>query len=252
MKKRIVIVSLIILVFVGIPIVWYFATIERPSDNSTPIKNFDSLVKNLPDTQKKNIYSALAIIVKHNNKDDSIDMDRVDDALIRKDSAKQTEVKEGTNYAGSFIVDIKSLQQSYRINYTYSSGDSSDFDSGYPIIASCLERSELIYGYFECEQPNAQLRESKDALLKLLPYKTSFYLITAIPSTNGGEKPTIIIQVMTNSNSERTREGFVLYKNEAIDWINKQGVSLDDYSLRYRNLLNQDVLEDGSLTREGD
>lgn len=251
-KKGMITIIIAVLVFIGVCIAWYFITLERPSDTQTPIKNFNSLVKNLPDDQKKNIYSALAIIIKHNNQDKTIDMNIIDDAIIRKDSASQKELKKDTNYTGTFIVDIASLKQSYRINYMYSSDPNSDFDSGYPVIASCLEESELIYGYFKCEQPNAQLRESGDKLLKLLPYNSPYYTITGIPATSSDSKPTIVIQIMSTYNSERTRKTFMTYKDQALAWIKEQGVSIDDYTVRYRNLLNQEVILDVPAGQQGD
>jgi hypothetical protein len=252
-KKKIILVSvLLVIIFAAICVVWFISSQERPSNTQTPIKNFDNLVKNFPDDKKKNIYQALAIIIKYNNQDKNIDMNKIDDAVIRKGSEKQDEVKKDTNYTGSFIVDIESLKQSYRINYVYSNDQNSNFASGYPIIASCLEESELIYGYFKCEQPNAQLRESGDKLLKLLPYNSPYYTITGIPATSTDSKPTIVIQIMSTYNSERTRKTFMTYKDQALAWIKEQGVSIDDYTVRYRNLLNQEVILDVPAGQQGD
>lgn len=252
-KKKIVIVAVLLLVvFVAVCVFWYLSTQQKPSDTQTPIKNFDNLVKDFPDEKKKNIYQALAIIIKYNNKDKNIDMNKIDDAVIRKGSETQKEVKKDTNYTGSFIVDIESLKQSYRINYVYSNDQNSDFASGYPVIASCLEENELIYGYFKCEQPNAQLRESGDKLLKLLPYNSPYYTITGIPAVSSGEKPTVIIQIMSSYNSERTRKTFMTYKDQALAWIKEQGVAIENYTVKYRNLLNQEVILDGPTDRQGD
>jgi hypothetical protein len=211
---------------------------KEPKDNGqVPISNLDESTKNISPSRRIDILYVLHDIVAFNT-NDSVNTRSITDAVIREGSDTQSSPQNG-HYEGSFIVDIASIKQSYRITYRYSAQNDS-FDKGYPIVASCLDASELKFGAFDCKDPNVDLVIPTDPLLKKLPYITPYYTI------NGQEadgKKTLIIQIMVNTNGARTMTLFNRYKEEAKAWLASQTSSLDGYTIEWRNLSNKIVPE---------
>lgn len=106
-------------------------------------------ISDIPDDYVKNLEADLYIAIKKNSS--SVDSEGTK-AQIRAGSIKSTDDADEKSYYRSFIVDIESLKQSYRVQLNWALGeDGSTIPYGYPIVVSCLfTTDEAIYGDFGC------------------------------------------------------------------------------------------------------
>ena len=243
--RRIVILSAIIFIVICVGFI-IFKVIQHDSSRVT-IQNYSDIIKNLPDNVRVDFEKNLHDMIVHNNQ--GKDVSNIKDIFIRSNSSRQTEEKKG-QISGSFIVDIESLKQSYGVQYKYSDNPNDGFATGYPTSIVCLDKSQLIYGEFNCKTISFW-QTSSDPLANKLPYSSDYYKITGIFSQDQ-TKPTIVIQVMINNNSQRTKERFMKYKDDALVWIKNQGVDLNNYTIEYRNFSNEKVILDAPDTPQGD
>lgn len=225
-KQLVTIVSFSIFLLIAIPLlIWAFSSSNKGMP-STSITNYSNTVSNLPGDYKDKMQSFLFNIIKLNNS--TVDPASIKDSLIREGSHSQKNPKSG-QYSGSFIVDIPSLRQSYKITYKYSREDDG-FDSGYPFISSCVDTSELIYEAFNCKNPQ-YWETPDDPLLQKLPYKGSNYTISYYDEKN-------IIVKISLTYSSGTDKFFKSYAEEARAWLVSQGFNLENYSIEYRDIKN--------------
>ena len=238
-QKRIIFFSVgIVLLLIVSSLVIHLVTSDEKNSDEIRISNLDDLVKNIPNGKKDDIISVLDDILKENNKE--LDTSTVKDALIREGSESQSEVIKGIRYDGTFIVDIESLKQSYRITYSHTSDTTDVSSSGYPVIASCLDLSELKFGDFSCKDSSIDSNEkTDDPVLSKLPYTSNYYTINSVFDENNN--PTLVIQVMLNHNSDSTKRFFNQYIDDALNWIKTQGGDIKNYQIEYRDMMNETV-----------
>lgn len=223
-----------VILLIAVIVIVVLNTNQPPKANGVGITNYDQKVKNISSTRKVNIEEALFNMIRFNTSDD-YDITTIKDTVIRDGSDIQ-ETEDNNKYSGSFIVDIPSIRQSYNIAYLYSVNNDG-YDSGYPVVVSCLEESKVIYKDFECKERNSW-QTSQDPLLQKLPYNGPYYSVSGYENA---EEKVLVIKVMINTNSQRTIERFQTYKTEALQWITSQGVNPEDYTIEWRNLSNNPV-----------
>lgn len=227
LRKLIVVVVLSMLILVGAAVFFYLQTNK---DSGVGIKGYPQEVASLPEEARQNIENSLKDIIKKNNQ--GINYTLVKDATVREGSVKYDNGKRG-QYAGSFIVDIASLKQSYILSYKYSTrGD--PFTAGYPFLAQCPAPEDLIYGDFNCS--NLQFSNSQgDGLSDKFVHDTAYYSL--VPK----DDKTIIITVKLN-HTEHTDKFFRQYIADAKKWFNNQVESTEDYIFEYRDTNNNVVV----------
>lgn len=116
------------------------------------ITNYDTVVKNLPQ-QRKNDASKMLLYTLNDNGVSAIPTD----IIIRDGSYNQTTNTNTMTYYTTYIVDIPSIKQSYRITDQYSAIDNYD-PTSYATVVTCLDNDELIYGDFNCSDQIKQER----------------------------------------------------------------------------------------------
>lgn len=246
--RNIIIVSLILLVAVGIVItIFSLFSNKNPYGEGIKIQNYNDKVKNLSKDYENNISTSLYDIVKHNSSSE-INNQEIKDAYIREKSDVQNEVTENIRYQGSFIVDIDSLKQSYKVQYSYSTKENDTFVSGYPILLGCVDPGEVIYEYFKCKElieVEKNIQE-ENAIVNFLPYTTLSYEIRA-DLTSGSlviyadlRIPAIDLSGDTASKQQTVR----LYKKQVTDWIKSQGFNPTDYTIEYNYTDNGDLIQE--------
>lgn len=109
------------------------------------ISNYDSIVKNLPDTQKEGIEGMIYYMAKQNGHDNTSLT-----AQIRNNTYTQSYNSSNRQYTTSFVVDLPGIRQSYLVQNRYNSQNPTAV--GYPTIISCPPTSYLIYGDFNCQE----------------------------------------------------------------------------------------------------
>ena len=235
-RKRLLIlvvlaVSIVLLIIIA-SVIAYLQSNRNAYGDGLKIQNYDQMVKNLPSETHQSIEASLYNIVKQNS---NTKVSSVKDTYIRKDSAKQDEVSKGKQYSGSFIVDIESLKQSYRVAYAYSSTPNDGFMDGYPINIICLNPNELIYGEFDCKGTTTSETATSDPILKLVPHSTLNYKITPFLDLDRDRHITLTVTLLLTEADRSINEAAAVeqYKAEALEWLNTQGLDLSRYTINY-------------------
>lgn len=237
-------IVLVVMVALVAGIAAIYNSLHKPSySQGVAITNYDKKIKNLPDDRKQSIEAALSNTIKLNLPNGTA-MPNIDDATIRDGSEQQTELVKNTRYKGSFIVDIASIKQSYRVQYAYSSDPNDSFAIGYPVNVTCLSINELKYGDFQCKSVVSEESKGIDPIISQLPHTTLSYNLRA--STTSGSlilyADLDIASVDLKGDLASKQRAVALYKKEVTDWIAQQGLDPSKYTIKY----NYD--DNGNLT----
>jgi hypothetical protein len=184
----------------------------------------------LPNSELTLLQQALTYVLEDNNDAKNV---RPQDIAIRNGSYKQT--KNGDTYKTSFMVDIPSLKQSYRLEDTYSTN--SDKNKGdYRFMAYCPKRSELKYAYWKCKDRISDENRwpYHDEIMDLLPidkseYTNNYnnYVEYHITGEFNGDNLIVTITDITGGNEEKAKQ----------DLTNK-GIDLSNYKIVYQDESN--------------
>lgn len=187
------------------------------------VKNYEGIVKNTSNDQRDSIFRLLYSTVALNLPEGM--SPNVSDAMIRKGTNKQTLNETQNRRDGEFIVDIKSINQSYLINY-FESDDKQANLAGNTFVY-CLPVEDLIYGDFGCVDTSTD-RGAPLPLKDRLPYTdiSGPFKINYVGKGTYGEDRIAI----TNS----TPDG----RKDALIWLRSKGVDPIDVSIDYFNFSN--------------
>lgn len=209
---------------------------QNPYGESIDIKNYGEKVKNISDDYEHNIEAQLYTAVQFNS-EEKVNGAEVDDAYIREGSDTQSEVKRNEQYSGSFIVDIESRKESYKVQYAFSRAENDPFVSGYPILITCVDADEVKYEEFDCKDGSEDdvVIQGAASIVNFLPHDTVSYALRAVLE---GETVTLEadlhIPSMDLSGDEASRREVVaMYKQEVTTWITTQGFNPADYTIEY-------------------
>ena len=112
-----------------------------------PVKKLDQIAQNLPREEILNIQRQIGYTLRLNK----VSGDH-GDIIIRKNSYRQTMTDaDKLIYQTDFIIDLPKVKQSYQVKDSYSplpAETSGLYD--YTTLILCLDRSQLIYGDFSC------------------------------------------------------------------------------------------------------
>ena len=112
-----------------------------------PVKKLDQIAQNLPREEILNIQRQIGYTLRLNK----VSGDH-GDIIIRKNSYRQTMTNaDKLIYQTDFIIDLPKVKQSYQVKDSYSplpAETSGLYD--YTTLILCLDRSQLIYGDFNC------------------------------------------------------------------------------------------------------
>lgn len=210
--------------------------INSPSTyvDQVKINGYSDSVKNLPGRYKDLMSAALYNMVEFNSKD-SVDPSAIDDAQIREGTVDQSEVTQGRQYTGSYIVDIESVRQSYFVQYGWSNKPDLNVQSGYTVMVSCLSPSELKWGDFKCKNLHDGGADLVDPIVSKLPHKTLSFELKA--DTTGDKlklhAKLLIPEVDLRSTPSVVESVVGQYKEMVLGWIRSQGLNPDTYSIEW-------------------
>ena len=112
-----------------------------------PVKRLDQVAQNLPREEILNIQRQIGYTLRLNK----VSGDH-GDIIIRKNSYRQTMTNaDKLIYQTDFIIDLPKVKQSYQVKDSYSplpAETSGLYD--YTTLILCLDKSQLIYGDFNC------------------------------------------------------------------------------------------------------
>lgn len=109
------------------------------------ITNYDAIVKNLPNSRKQDANRMLLYTLLANSVST-----KPTDATIRQDTYSQQIVDANRSiYRTTYIIDIPSLKQSYRVTDDYSPIPNNN-PPDYTTTVTCLDGNDIIYPNFHC------------------------------------------------------------------------------------------------------
>lgn len=116
---------------------------KNPYGPETRIDNIDLVDKKLPQDQKDQVFSQLHGILVDNLKEG----EEVPEsgALVREGTVDYGYNEETRVYSGSFIVDIPAVEQSYKVQLSWSPEKNNADLGGYPILITCAPKDLRIY-----------------------------------------------------------------------------------------------------------
>lgn len=232
-KKLLIAVTLIMAFIVSVFI--YSATRNQYGDY-LEISNLGEYTSGKPSNKdrinliKHSLYKTVSFNVDHELGNNSIR-----DVLIRKGSFSQIYDEDQRVHTVTFIVDIKSLKQSYNVSYQWPDEDATnEHINEYGTQVTCLPLDKLIYGNFDCVDERILEKgvENYDPIQQILPYTVQYRY--TIKDYNKQSDDSVILNVEAFvprwSNTDKTLDG---YTKEILNWIESRKLNPDKYTLEY-------------------
>lgn len=236
----IIIVALIVMIFLILSFQRLFHT--NPYGPEIVIDNFDEYYSIAPQEQQDYAFYYLYEAVHENLPEDQIPKSG---AIIRKDTAELDHNAEKNYYYGSFIVDIPKIEESYRIQISWSIGKNNNSTSAdFPALVTCLKPDEVIYPNFACRDRFTADDEASDKFLKEYPLATKLPIDIEYYTDGHGAYVHYTITSSAQNNSDNNADGYAVLITDytggnyepALERIRNLGFNPDDYEIEYKDL----------------
>jgi hypothetical protein len=200
------------------------------------IQNYTQKVKNVSDELHNATEAGLYNTVKK-NVPESTNPSKIKDAFIRDNSNSQDYDKGNETYNGKFIVDIESIKQSYLIQYTYVKNDNSDEGLATRVVVSCVNKEDVKYESFKCDDFVKQQATQNDNIIQYLPYSNFSFKIAA-DTTAGDDKMILLVELRIPESDLKgdvaSKQAVVaMYKNEVAKWLETKNLDPTIYTYEY-------------------
>ena len=201
----------------------------NPLGNEIRIDNFSRYFNNVPQDTLDGIYANLYATVDMNMTEDA--SIPTSGAVIRDGSTSDEYDRSiNVNY-GEFIVDIPAIKQSYRGKFNWSNERDNPNLSGYVALFTCLDKSELKYGDFDCSDVDTRA-ESEIPICNVLPVTVNGFDVASRMAVSydiscyfeSETRAKILINDFSGGN----------YEN-ALNKIRELGFDPADYTIEYNN-----------------
>lgn len=207
---------------------------SNPFGASIDIDNFSRYFKDVPQEKRDAVSAALYNTITDNLPEGATVPNS--GAKIRDRSVDTQYIEASLSNYSTFLVDIEPIQQSYRVQMSWSNNPETTV-AGYEILVTCPTEDQLIYPAFECKDmissdPLTGLYE-KDPIMRLLPLKVSYYetnterLISyriSYKTLEDNTKIQLIIDDYTGGNKEN-----------ALRTLTEKGVDTTKYDIIYND-----------------
>jgi hypothetical protein len=183
------------------------------------IVNYAEYVRNLPENERESIEQMLRYVINLNGRGEAIP----EDAEIRGNSYAQS--KTGEEFESTFVVDIPSVQQSYRvIDYYDPAFRGEEVPRDYMILVVCLEKSAWIYEDFWCQDRFSVEFDMpwSDAVLRSVPYEEADFAADVEVAGYDSRVRKVILRVEVKT--ERGAAEAALGR-----WLESRGLAMRDY-----------------------
>lgn len=135
-----VIVGAVVVILLVVSLMQIFR--KNPYGPETRIDNIEIVDKKLPQDQKDQLFSQLYGILVDNISDGEPPESR---ALVREGTVDYGYDEDLKIYAGNFIVDVPAVEQSYKVQLSWSPEKNNPNLGGYPILITCAPKDLRIY-----------------------------------------------------------------------------------------------------------
>ena len=225
-KKFIAIVACIIIVPTIIAIIAFIVykiTNTLPRIRITNISEYSKQYK-IDSETVASIENSLYNVTALNN--EKVDTNKTT-AIVRADSFTYKHNDSTNMNSATFIADIESLRQSYRVNYEWSDKNSELITmSEFGTISMCLNKDELIYEDFNCQDTQTIQAGTNDPIVKLLPHTVKReYSVYYIKDYEGG-----ISQIHIDIYACIDTQADPIEK-EAHAWVNENIPNIENYKV---------------------
>lgn len=212
--------------------IWYFTTTKR-YEGSMEIQNLSQYTKGKPINQETLAYIKYDLFrVINQNTSSPAASNSIKDIMVRDNSFSQAHDKDKGLHSVNFIVDIASLNQSYRVSYQWvDRADQERSKDEWGTAVRCLsDGDQKIYPDFQCKDMFSQLDQPSDPIMQHLPHTTPYYKIIL-----GSEPKTLQATIYTSAADERTNpdQAIAQYKTEINKWVDSLGLKHTDYKITY-------------------
>ena len=231
-KNIIIIIVIIMALIAGILIVFLI----NQNDNSGGAKKTRTSITGLPTDIPKDISSLIEAGLY-----DTIALNLPDDetppksgAIIREGSLQESFDESENLHYGDFITDIDSIKQSFSIYYEWTNDKNNAYMSGYPVIITCVERTERIYNTTSCIDAYHQADPVIDSFAeKYLPRvtKTATGIDYNIIKDYSDTKPVIAVVSYTCKGDKNAEE----VKNDSETWIKSTDTKINSSDIIQKN-----------------
>ena len=209
-------------------------------DDKITVTNLSNYTTNIPERTREEIYNAAFRAAQSNSTGQTNEALSTADAQIRDGSAVSNFDPTTGLYSGNFIVDIPSLEQSYRIYYEWT--DKTDLALGdYTTSVNCLHPDEYIYDFYPCIAPNENTDTAYLSYLdNMLPYSgyvnndsnsDAAIYISSIERTTGGT-PFVRVNVNSCGDAKIMEDAIKTVKN----YIEDHQLNPEDYTYKLNDL----------------
>lgn len=170
-RKRLIIIGFIVFVII-LTICSVLLALRNPFGEEMTIANLSSQTKGRPlnrNTLQLIQHDLYNTIRQNYTGNVRIADNSLSDILVRDGSYSESYNQQTKTHSVSFIVDIASIKQSYRVSYIYSSENNVN-ESGenqYDNAVHCLPQDQMIYGYFYCNDVFTQMNNSNTPRLSI-------------------------------------------------------------------------------------
>ena len=135
-----VIVGAVVVILLVVSLMQIFR--KNPYGPETRIDNIEIVDKKLPQDQKDQLFSQLYGILVDNISDGE---PPESGALVREGTVDYGYDEDLKIYAGNFIVDVPAVEQSYKVQLSWSPEKNNPNLGGYPILITCAPKDLRIY-----------------------------------------------------------------------------------------------------------
>lgn len=135
-----VIVGAVVVVLLVVSLMQIFR--KNPYGPETRIDNIEIVDKKLPQEQKDQLFSQLYGVLADNISDGE---PPESGALVREGTVDYGYDEDLKIYAGNFIVDVPAVEQSYKVQLSWSPEKNNPNLGGYPILITCAPKDLRIY-----------------------------------------------------------------------------------------------------------
>lgn len=218
---------------------------KNPYGDEIAISNFDEYFKEVPNDYKERIFYNLYNMVKRNLPDE--DTDELNKAVgeVRESSVERRFNSETNVHYDSFLVDLETVRQTYRVQFEWSTNKDNQYIVGADVILTCPKKSESAYDDFQCIDMFIEQKEIADRIYEEFPIieslpidiayyerKTGRYISYRIAGALSEDEKEYTITI-----TDRSGENYNLALERIREqWCGRSKCNPDDYKIKYMDV----------------
>ena len=231
-----IVVGIFLAIVVCILVLWVITSTKNRYGEELEISNLSSYTAGNPSNQNNiDAIQRNLLLTVNKNLSKPVKGDSVKDIIVRKRTYVQSFNSQNRVHSVGFIVDIKSLRQSYNVTYQWSDDGSTKYLDEYGTGVTCLAIDKLIYGDFNCvdTQILEKGRQYYNPVEKILPRIVEYkYSIKSYKTILDTDKATLDVEAFVPSWADKAAT-LDSYSNEIKEWIKSKKLNPDNYYFNY-------------------